>query len=71
VTTGFDGCGSDINVNTDLFQGDYIEASFQHQGRTYRQQYQIPNGLIEQTYSYSFFLNLPKHFDRGAMEQEQ
>ena len=47
-----------MQFNTALFRGDYIEASFQHLVKTYRQQYHIPNGLIEQLYSYDFFLEV-------------
>ncbi|MBI4430573.1 MAG: hypothetical protein HY587_02545 [Candidatus Omnitrophica bacterium] len=55
---GADGCIQGIGINTRLIKGDYIEALFEDHGRTYRQQYQIPNGLIEQEYSYDFFLDV-------------
>ena len=57
-TTGPDGCVSGMLVNTELFPGDYIEASFEHNRRRFLQQYRIPNRLIEQTYRYDFFLDI-------------
>ena len=57
--TGPDGCVQNMLFNVDRFPGDYIEASYEYMGRKYMQQYHIPNGLIEQTYSYDFFLDVP------------
>ncbi len=61
VTTQANGCtypGS-MGIYTEFFHGDYIEASIVVNGRKYLQQYQIPNRLIEQTYHYDFFLDIP------------
>ena len=70
--TGFDGCTSgDSRVDVDLFRGDYVEAVYAYRGREYRQQYQIPNGLIEKTYSYDFFLDIPLSADRPAKEPKE
>lgn len=60
ASTGSDGCVTGIHVNTTEFPGDYVEATYTLRDRTVRQQYRIPNQLIEQGYSYDFFLDLPE-----------
>ncbi len=58
--TGVDGCTTPMTFNTELFPGDYIQASVQSHGRTYLEQYRIPNALVQQTYHYDFFLDVPR-----------
>lgn len=59
AATDANGCVDGINVNLAIFQGDYIEASLVKNKRVYLQQYRIPNILLEKTYTYDFFLDVP------------
>ena len=67
--TGYDGCTQGMKFSTALFRGDYVQASLEFRDRKYIAQYHIPNGLIEQTYSYDFFLDLPRSYDQRSGDQ--
>jgi hypothetical protein len=62
--TGVDGCTSgNMTFNTELFPGDYIEASVRHAGYVFREQYRIPNKLSVKIYHYDFFLDTPRNVE--------